>query len=170
MALQDLLNLKTNVDKIGLSEERVHECIPTARNYIAFWREYPDLFIDFLTSKYNPENFHLLFYQRVFLRAAMRYKYTYCVFPRAYSKSFLAALILIIRCILYPGAKLFTTSGGKEQASSILKSKVQELCHLIPALKDEIDWGRGKTMEGKDYVKYVFTNGSVLDNIAARET
>ena len=170
MALQDLLNLKSNVDKIGLSEERVRACIPIARQYVAFWREYPDLFVDFLVSKNNPENFHLFYYQRVFLRAAMRYKYTYAVFPRAYSKSFLAALILIIRCILYPGAKLFVTSGGKEQASSILKAKVQELCHLIPALHEEIDWRRGKTMEGKDYVRYIFKNGSVLDNIAARET
>ena len=170
MALQDLLSLKQDVNKIGLSEERVSACIPVARQYIAFWREYPDLFVDFLISKNNPENFHLFYYQRVFLRAAMRYKYTYAVFPRAYSKSFLAALILIIRCILHPGAKLFVTSGGKEQASSILKAKVQELCHLIPALHEEIDWRRGKTMEGKDYVRYVFKNGSVLDNIAARET
>ena len=170
MALADLLNLKSNVDKIGLSEERVRACIPVARKYIAFWREYPDLFVDFLVQKNNPENFHLFYYQRVFLRAAMRYKYTYAVFPRAYSKSFLAALILILRCILYPGAKLFVTSGGKEQASSILKAKVQELCHLIPALHEEIDWRRGKTMEGKDYVRYVFKSGSVLDNIAARET
>ena len=170
MALQDLLNLKSDVDKIGLSEERVRACIPVARKYVAFWREYPDLFVDFLVSKNNPENFHLFYYQRVFLRAAMRYKYTYAVFPRAYSKSFLAALVLIIRCILHPGAKLFVTSGGKEQASSILKAKVQELCHLIPALHEEIDWRRGKTMEGKDYVRYVFKNGSVLDNIAARET
>lgn len=170
MALQDLLNLKSNVDKIGLSEERVRACIPVARQYVSFWREYPDLFVDFLVEKNNPENFHLFYYQRVFLRAAMRYKYTYAVFPRAYSKSFLAALILMIRCILYPGAKLFVTSGGKEQASSILKAKVQELCHLIPALHEEIDWRRGKTMEGKDYVRYIFKNGSVLDNIAARET
>lgn len=170
MALQDLLNLKSDIDKIGLSEERVRACIPVARQYVSFWREYPDLFIDFLVSKNNPENFHLFYYQRVFLRAAMRYKYTYAVFPRAYSKSFLAALILMIRCILYPGAKLFVTSGGKEQASSILKAKVQELCHLIPALHEEIDWSRGKTMEGKDYVRYLFKNGSVLDNIAARET
>ena len=170
MALQDLLNLKTGIDKIGLSEERVRACIPKARQWVSFWREYPDLFVDFLLEKNNPENFHLFFYQRVFLRAAMRYKYTYAVFPRAYSKSFLAALILIIRCILYPGAKLFVTSGGKEQASSIIKAKVQELCHLIPPLHDEIDWRRGKTMEGKDYVRYIFKNGSVLDNIAARET
>jgi hypothetical protein len=36
------------------------------------------------------------------------------VFPRAYSKSFLSVLVLMIRCILYPRAKLFVTSGGKE--------------------------------------------------------
>lgn len=170
MALQDLLNLRSDVDKIGLSEERVRACIPVARKYISFWREYPDLFVDFLLEKNNPENFHLYYYQRVFLRAAMRYKYLYATFPRAYSKSFLSALTLILRCILYPGAKLFVTSGGKEQSSSILKSKVQELCRLIPALHNEIDWTRGKSLEGKDYVKYVFKNGSILDNIAARET
>ncbi len=170
MALNDLLKLKQDVNKIGLSEERVKAIIPIARQYIAFYREYPDLYVDFLLQKYNPENFHLYYYQRVFLRAAMRYKYVYATFPRAYSKSFLSTLILMLRCILYPGAKLFVTSGGKEQASSIIKAKVQELCHLIPGLNDEIDWGRGKTLEGKDYVKYIFKNGSTLDNIAARET
>lgn len=100
----------------------------------------------------------------------MRYKYLYAVYPRAYSKSFLAVLILIVRCILYPGAKLFVTSGGKEQASGILKEKVTELCQLVPAFSTEIDWRRGQTLEGKDYVKYVFKNGSTLDNIAARES
>jgi hypothetical protein len=54
----------------------------------------------------------------------MRYKYVYSVFPRAYSKSFLAVLILMIRAILYPGAKLFSTAGGKEQAAQILQEKV----------------------------------------------
>lgn len=88
----------------------------------------------------------------------------------AYSKSFLAMLILIIRCILYPGSKLFVTSGGKEQAAGIMKEKVQELCTLIPALRKEIDWTRGKTLEGKDYAKYTFKNKSYFDNIAARES
>lgn len=88
----------------------------------------------------------------------------------AYSKSFLAMLILIIRCILYPGSKLFVTSGGKEQAAGIMKEKVQELCTLVPALRKEIDWTRGKTLEGKDYAKYTFKNKSYFDNIAARES
>ena len=121
-------------------------------------------------DKAPPDGLKLFFYQRVFLRAAMRYKYVYAVFPRAYSKSFLAVLILMIRCILYPGAKLFVTSGGKEQASGIMKEKVREICQLVPAFAREIDWRRGQTTEGKDYVHYEFKNGSVLDNLAARES
>ena len=50
MALKDLLNLSNNNKKIGLSEERVRAIIPAARQYIAFWREYPDMFIDFLQT------------------------------------------------------------------------------------------------------------------------
>lgn len=172
MALQDLLTLSNERNKIGISEERVRAILPVVRQYTAWWREYPDLFVDFMAGgdKRPPDGLRLFFYQRVFLRAAMRYKYVYAVFPRAYSKSFLAVLILMIRCILYPGAKLFVTSGGKEQASGIMKEKVQEICTLVPAFHDEIDWRRGQTLEGKDYVKYKFKNGSVLDNLAARES
>ena len=168
MALQDLLSLNDQNKKIGLSEERVRAIIPVARQYIAFWREYPDIFIDFMAGPNT--TFHLFFYQRVFLRAACRHKYLYAVYPRAYSKSFLSMMILMIRCVLYPGSKLFVTSGGKEQAAGIMKEKVQEICTLIPAFEKEIDWTRGQTLEGKDYCKYIFKNGSYMDNIAARES
>jgi hypothetical protein len=100
----------------------------------------------------------------------MRYQYVYAVFPRAYSKSFLTVMAMMVRCILYPDAHLFVTSGGKEQGASILSSKVTEICKLIPAFEREIDWRRGKTLVGKDSVKYVFKNGSTLDNLAARES
>ena len=93
-----------------------------------------------------PENgLRFFFYQRVFLRAAMRYRYVYMVFPRAYSKSFLSVLVLMCRCILYPRSKLFVTSGGKEQAAGIIKEKVSELCTLVPALERELDLRPGKT-------------------------
>lgn len=87
MALQDLLNLSNSRRKIGLSEERVNAIIPQARDYISFWREYPDLFIDFMVRGTRTEakenEFHFYFYQRVFLRAVMRHQYVYAVFPRA---------------------------------------------------------------------------------------
>ena len=172
MALSDLLDLSTSRKKIGLSEERVSAIIPSLRQYIAFWREYPDLFIDFLQTggdETKEKKLKFYFYQRCFLRAAMRYKYVYMTFPRAYSKSFLSVMILMCRCILYPRSKLFVTSGGKEQAAGIVKEKVTEICTLVPAFERELDRRPGKTREGKDYVCYVFKNGSYFDNIAASE-
>ena len=174
MALQDFLELSHKRQKIGLSEERIEAIKPQLRDYISYWRDYPDLFIDFMVRGTRTEvkegEFHFYFYQRVFLRCVMRHQYVYAVFPRAYSKSFLSVMALMIRCVLYPRANLFVTSGGKEQAAGILKDKVNEICTLIPAFDREIDRRRGKTLEGKDYCKYVFKSGSTLDNIAARES
>ena len=173
MALQDLLDLSQSRKKIGLSEERVRAILPVAREFIAFWREYPDLMIDFMQDGGDPtrkKQLNFYFYQRVFLRAAMRYKYVYMVFPRAYSKSFLSVMVLMCRCILYPGCKLFVTSGGKEQAAGIIKEKVTEICTLVPAFERELDRRPGKTREAKDYCIYYFKNGSYFDNIAARES
>jgi hypothetical protein len=77
MALQDLLNLSTSKKKIGLSPERVEAVIPIVRKYVAFWREYPDLFVDFMVrgTRTEPKDgeFQFYFYQRVFLRSVMRY-------------------------------------------------------------------------------------------------
>lgn len=88
MALQDLLNLSQNGgrNKIGISEERIEAIKPVLRQYIALWREYPDLFVDFMQTGGDPNKkltFKLFFYQRVFLRVAIRYKYVYAVYPRA---------------------------------------------------------------------------------------
>lgn len=171
MALKDLMSIVSTGDnkKMGLSEERVNAIIPIAREYISFWREYPDIFVEFLCGN-NPNNFKLYFYQRVFLRAVMRHRYAYATFPRAYSKSFLSVLVLMLRCILYPGSHLFVTTGGKEQAAGILKEKQEELCKLIPGLQNELDLTRGKTKTSKDNIELLFKNGSKLDIMAARQS
>ena len=131
------------------------------------------MFVDYLCTL-NPENrFHFYFYQRVYMRAVARHKYIYATFPRAYSKSFLAVLGLMVRAILYPGSHLFMVSAGKNQSANILSSKMQELCRLIPALYNEILWDtRGtdaKTINTKDTVIYTFRNGSTIENVAASE-
>lgn len=171
MALKDLMSIVSSGDnkKMGLSEERINAIIPVAREYISFWREYPDIFVEFLCGD-NPNNFKLYFYQRVFLRAVMRHRYAYATFPRAYSKSFLSVLVLMLRCILYPGSHLFVTTGGKEQAAGILKEKQEELCKLIPGLQNELDLTRGKTKTSKDNIELLFKNGSKLDIMAARQS
>ena len=171
MALADLMELSQNKGqkKVGLSEERVRAQIPIIRQYVAYWREYPDMFVEFLCGD-NKENFQLFFYQRLFLRAVMRHRYAYATFPRAYSKSFLSVLVLLLRCVLYPGSKLFVTTGGKEQAAGIAKEKSDELCKLIPGLQNELDLTRGKTKTSKDNIELIFKNGSKLDIMAARQS
>lgn len=174
MALQDILdrNVRRTRNKIGFSEERINAIIPIARQYIAYWRQYPDMFIDFLQDggdKTRKRTLNFYFYQRVFLRVGMRYKYVYAVFPRAYSKSFLSVLLLVCRAILYPGSKQFTTAGGKQQAAGILKEKIDEICSLVPAINKEFDNRRGVKKESRDYVYYKFKNGSFIDNLAANE-
>ena len=170
MALADLMELSSSfTKKQGLSEERIRAQLPVIRQYVAFWREYPDMFVEFLCGN-NPENFNLFFYQRLFLRAVIRHRYAYATFPRAYSKSFLSVLILMLRCVLYPGAHLFVTTGGKEQAAGIAREKAEELCKLIPGLKNEIDWSRGASKASKNMVEYIFKNGSKLDIMAAQQS
>ena len=167
MALAELLELSAQRNfKQGLSEERLSAQMDNIRNLIAFWREYPDLFIDFI--KGPDSTFHFYFYQRIFIRVVMRHRYVYSTFPRAYSKSFLSMMVLMLRCILYPGAEMFVTTGGKEQAASITIAKIDEICRLIPALQNEINWERGVTKKTKDDVEYVFKNGSKINILAAR--
>lgn len=88
MALQDLLNISGGKRKIGISEERIEAIKPVIRQYIAYWREYPDMFVDFLQTgadgEVPKEGLRFYFYQRVFLRISMRYREVYAVFPRGY--------------------------------------------------------------------------------------
>ncbi len=114
MALNDLVQMReAKVKDADSRKGQIIDHLDDFRHLISFWRVYPDLFIDFLCSL-NPHNtFHFFFYQRLFLRVAMRHQYVYATFVRAWSKSFMSVLCLMIKAILFPGAKLFVVSGGK---------------------------------------------------------
>ena len=175
MALEHLLQV--SAPQKELDDEKLREAIVANideyRNLIAYWRVYPDKLIDYYLSLGNPYNFKFFFYQRLFLRALFRYKYVYATFVRAWSKSFMSVMALMLKAVLYPGAKLFTVAGGKGQSAEILSGKVSEICKLIPALEKEIIWDtrgtRARTSQTKDTVIYTFRNGSTLENVAASE-
>lgn len=170
MSLKGLLDLSESrtLKKQGMSEERLKAQLPHLRKLIAYYREYPDLLVDFMKG---PEStFKFFFYQRIFLRITMRHRYVYATFPRAYSKSFLSMMILMLRCILYPNSHLFVTTGGKEQAASITIAKIEEICKLIPALNNELDWSRGASKKSKDDVNYIFKNDSSINILAAKQS
>lgn len=175
MALKDIIQAssrKKELDSDAIKEE-VHNHLNDYRELIAYWRVYPDRLVDYYLSLGNPYNFKFIFYQRLFLRALFRHKYVYATFVRAWSKSFMSVMALMLKAILYPGAKLFTVAGGKQQSAEILSGKVLEICKLIPAIEREIIWDtrgtRARTAQTKDTVIYTFKNGSTLENVAASE-
>lgn len=85
MKLKELLQLSSEREyrKQGISEERLLQDIDQLRDLIAYFRQYPDIFVDFIKGK--DSTFEFLFYQRVFLRIVMRHRYVYATFPRRMS-------------------------------------------------------------------------------------
>lgn len=85
MNLKELLQLSSDREykKQGLSQERLLTDIDGLRKLIAFFRQYPDIFVDFIKGKNS--TFKFLFYQRIFLRIVMRHRYVYATFPRRIS-------------------------------------------------------------------------------------
>ena len=129
------LDIKTS-GKEEITEGRIKDALPNLRKQFSFFRQYPDVFLDMI--KDPNEKFEFYFYQRFFLRCAMRHRYMYATFPRAYSKSFLSIMALYLRCIFYPNSKLFIVSGGKEQSAKIASEKIEELWKFFPSLRNEI--------------------------------
>ena len=174
MALSDLLSIEAaGTKEFDITPELLKEHLDDYRHIIAYWRMYPDRLVDYYCSL-NPDNtFHFYWYQRLMLRAMLRHTYCYMVFCRAYSKSFIGVMSLMIKGILYPGLQMFTVAEGKAQSAQILQDKILEICKLIPAMSKEILWDtRGRTettRQTKDSVVYSFRNGSKLENIVAGE-
>lgn len=77
MDILKALKPKTS-EKIEVTEDMVRNNIDGVANLLSFYREYPDLFLDTLKPKDSPFNF--FFYQRVFLRNAIRHKYFFGTF------------------------------------------------------------------------------------------
>lgn len=150
-----------------ITPEFVDEHDKTFREYIRYFRAYPDILVDYLAA--DNETFQLYYYQRLFLRGIFRYKYNYVTAMRGFGKSFLTILGLYLQCILYPGIKVFMCSGTKEQVTRIAKEKVNEIWEFIPALQQEVV-GQDFKQRTKDYVELHFVNGSRLDIVAVKDS
>ena len=151
---------------IELTAERIDENLELYEDICNKFAAYPDLFIDLITP--IDSNFELYYYQRIFLRACLRYRYHYCTAPRAFSKTFLTILAMILKAIFLPGSKSFICAPKKEQGAKIAKEKVEEILELFPLLRRELigeDYN-----SGNDYLRLKFKNGSVFDVVAALDS
>ena len=136
--------------------------------WINLFTAYPDYFLDLI--KPVESEFSLFFYQRMTLRALMRFRDVFITAPRAFSKSFLTILAFFLQCIFIPGRKVFICANTKQQAAQITKEKIYEIYDHWPLLKKEVHGHELKEYPGnfgKDYVTIRFRNGSQLDVVLA---
>ena len=139
--------------------------------YMDFFSAYPDIYLDMI--KPVDSNFELFFYQRIFLRAVMRYKNVNATACRAFSKSFVTILGMFLQCIFMPGTKRFICAPNKNQGAQIAKEKLFEIFKIWPLLRKEIvggDISETPGNYGKDYVTLKFRNGSQFDVVGALES
>jgi len=137
-------------------------------NWVQLFSAYPDYYLDIIRPA--DSEFGLFFYQRLVLRAIMRFKDIYMTAPRAFSKSFITILGLFLQCIFIPGRKTFICANTKQQAAQITKEKIEEIYNHWPLLKKEVVGHELKEYPGnfgKDYVTIRFRNGSQLDVVLA---
>ena len=141
------------------------------RKYCDFFTAYPDIFLDLI--KPSDSTFTLFFYQRIVLRALMRFKEVYVVACRAFSKSFITILALFLQCVFIPGTKRFICAPNKNQSAQIAKEKLVEIYDKFPLLRKEVIGGDISETPGdfgKDYVTIKFRNGSQFDVVGALDS
>ena len=154
-----------------LTEDRIARNRKLYEYYCGIFTAYPDLFIDMITPSYD--NFKLFFYQRIFLRACMRYRYHYCTAPRAFSKTFVSVLALMLKCIFCPRSKVFIVAPAKSQAAKNAKEKIVEIYQHFPIIRKEVVGGDISDTPGnfgKDYITLTFKNQSVFDVVGALDS
>ena len=154
-----------------LTEQFLKDNQSLFEKYANLFTAYPDVFLDLIAPENPP--IRLFPYQRVFLRAVMRYKNIYVTACRAFSKSFITILGEVLQCIFMPGTKRFICAPAKNQAAQIAKEKLTEIFRAWPLLRREVIGGDLTDLPGnygKDYVTLKFRNGSQFDVVGAIES
>ena len=100
---------------------------------IQLFTAYPDVFLDLITP--TASTFTLFPFQRIFLRACMRYTSIYITAARATSKTFLSILAKYLQCVFLPNHVGSIVAPNKSQAAKISKQKIQEIWRIWPLLK-----------------------------------
>lgn len=156
---------------VVLNEDYLKEHFDEIGEMFSIFTAYPDIYLDLI--KPQDSNFELFFYQRITLRAVMRYKDIFITAPRAFSKSFITILGLILQCVFIPGTKRFICAPNKNQSAQIAKEKIVEIYDHWPLLRKEVIGGEISDTPGnfgKDYVTLKFRNGSQFDVVGALDS
>lgn len=142
-------------------------------SYLNHWILYPDLWLDSIQNAEDAKNFHLMPFQRIALRASMRYRYHFWTATRATSKSFTAYLSAVVRAALLPNSTIMIASDTKGTVIQIAKAKFEEIFRHWPLLRNELttrqDDGKTGQKSSNNYYELYFKNGSMI-SVVSKDT
>ena len=112
-------------------------------------------------------------FQRISLRASMRYRYHFWTATRATSKSFTAYLCALVRAVLLPRSSIMIASDVKGTVINIAKDKFEQFFRHWPLLERELktrsDDGESGKKSSNNYYELKFKNGSSI-TVVAKDT
>ncbi len=133
---------------------------------MAIWGSYYRQNIDIFVEEYLVFEF-LKWFQLTLLVMMDKARIFLWIASRGMGKSFLIAIFVVVRCILYPGTKVVITSGTRGQSINVLEKIQTELMPISPNLCNEIDLGKSK-FSGQD-AKIMFKNSSYIKVVTASD-
>ena len=129
------------------------------KKWASFYKANPHRFVeDYLKIK-----LHL--FQKILIYMCFHVDYTMYLAARGQGKSWLIAVIVIIRCILYPNSKIIIASGTKGQAKLIITQKIKDFKMRYPMVDREI---LDIKSTGNECIVY-FRNGSSIEAVTSTD-
>lgn len=142
-------------------------------SYLNFWILYPDLYLDTIQDSEDAKHFHLFPFQRIALRASLRYRYHFWTATRATSKSFTGYLSSVVRAVLLPRSTIMIASDVKGTVIKIAQAKFEEIFRHWPLLRNELatreDDGKTGQKTSGNYYELYFKNGSMI-SVVSKDT
>lgn len=133
---------------------------------MAIWGSYYRENFDVFVEEYLQFDF-LKWFQTMLLVMMNRARVFLWIAARGMGKSYLIAIFVVARCILYPGTKVVITSGTRGQSINVLEKIQTELMPISPNLRNEIDMAKTK-FSGQD-AKVMFKNSSYIKVVTASD-
>ena len=141
--------------------------------YLNYWLLYPDAYLDTIADQEDAKHFHLLPFQRLMLRANMRFRYSFLTATRATSKSFTAYLSAFVRATLLPNSTIMIVSDTKGTVIKIAQAKFEEIFKHWPLLRNELatrqDDGKTGQKSSGNYYELYLKNGSMI-SVVSKDT
>ena len=126
--------------------------------------------LDTIQDSTDAKHFHLFPFQRIALRASMRYRYHFETATRATAKSFTAYLSAVVRAVLLPRSTIMIASDTKGTVIKIAEAKFEEIFRHWPLLRKELatrkDDGKTGEKHSSNYYELYFKNGSMISVVA----